>query len=275
MSRRKQKLPTPQGKGAGQTATVSIPIGPTYNRFDLYMQAAAANGAAVDVVPADWVNYIDDIRLLVDGNVRIEATADFFVKRANFFGKPPVDGILPIYLAMPWARLPLGEDQTAYGTASGMTSFTLEIDIKPNIVLGALDVYADQSPPQAFGPHLRIQRFAKSFSAIGIDEVADIPRGNFVLLNADIDDPNIGSIEILADGRGQHTSILPVRKMAAVVSERVFQPGFTHLDFMAENRVNDAFPMALQDFRMKLDFTVAPNAYNIYITSLQGAAAAA
>lgn len=270
MTRRIEKLPTPQGIGVGQTATLNLPLGPTYHRFDLRLKAAASGGTAADVTAANWGNYIDDIRLIVDGDVRIEITAEQLVKRAQFFGYSLQTGVLPLFLSMPWARTMGGEDQTAYGTNGGMSSFTLEVDFKDNVVIGSFRVYAEQSEPMPFGPHLRIQRFAKSFSVIGLEEISDLPRGAYALLGIDVTNTSVGDIEILANNNRVHVSDKAIRESNHKIAKRVKQTGMTHLDFMPQDRVNEAMPMALQDFRVKLDFTTAPGAYDIYMTSIHG-----
>jgi len=270
MTRRIEKLPTPQGIGVGQTATLNLPLGPTYHRFDLRLKAAATGSTAANVPAADWGDYIDDIRLIVDGDVRIEISAEQLVKRAQFFGYTLQAGVLPLFLSMPWARTMGGEDQTAYGTFGGMSSFTLEVDFKDSVVLGSFRVYAEQSEPMPFGPHLRIQRFAKSFSVIGVDEISDLPRSAYALLGIDVTSTSIGEVEILANNNRVHVSDKEIRQSNHVIAERTKQTGMTHLDFMPQGRVNEAMPMALQDFRLKLDFTTAPAAYDLYLTSIHG-----
>ncbi len=271
MSNRIERLPTPSGTGAGQTATLNLPIGPTYHRLDLRLKASALSGTAADVPAANWDDYIDDIRIVVNGDTKIEATALFMVNRANHFKQTLVAGVLPLFLTMPWARTAGGEDQTAYGTAVGMASFTLEVDFKAGVNIGKFEVYAEQSAPQAFGPHLRIQRFAQSFASIGEEHIADLPRGPHNLFGIDITSSNISEIEILADNRRVHVSDKQIRANQLNITGRVQQTDVTHLDFMAENRVNNIMPMLLQDFRLKLKFTVAPGAYDIYTTGIYGA----
>lgn len=269
MARRIKLLPTPQGIGAGQTATLSLPLGSTYHQLDLRLKAHVS-GTPVDVAAADWGDFIDDIRLLVDGNSKIEATAEYLVNRAQYYGETLTAGVLPIFLGMPWARTMGGEDQTAYGTAAGMASFTLEVDFKPGVNIGLFKVYAIQSAATQFGAHVAIQRFARSFSSIGVDEVADIPKGAYFISEIDIDDANIDDIDVEADGRIIFETDQAIRDQRHSIAGRVPQTGFTHLDFMAENRVGEVFPMVLRDFRLKLDFTTAPGSYDIYVTSIRG-----
>ena len=271
MSRRIERLPTPQGVSAGQTATLNIPLGATFHRLDLRLKAATGSGTPIDVTEAKWKSYIDDIRLIVNGNVQIEATADYMVKRAKYYGQTLENGVLPIFLSSPWARTTGGEDQTAYGTL-GMASFTLEVDFKSGIKIGDFKVYAEQSAPMNYGPHLCIQRLAKSFAVTGIDEVADLPRGGFNMFNLDVMDDNVGEVEIFADNNRVHVSDDAIRANGHKIAGRKKQSGMTHLDFIGQNRIEGSMPMHWQDFRLKLDFTTAPEAYNLYMTTIKGAA---
>lgn len=272
MTRRLEKLPTPQGIGAGQTATLTLPLGPTYHALLIRCKMA------VDTNPSSFKDVIGDIRLIADGNTKIEATADYLVKRNQYFGKSMIAGCLPIFLGNPWARTIGGEDLTAYGTAQNVDSLTLEIDLK--LLPSIFEVYAIQSEPKAFGLHTQIRRFARSFSSVGIDEVADLPTGSHNLMGIDIESGAIDKLEVLADGYRVHNSDFVVRAQTLLNSGRVQQSGMTHLDFVRENRIAfpgadgsvsvEAFPMLLNDFRLKLNFNVAPSSYNIYETTIQG-----
>jgi hypothetical protein len=281
--RRIALLPTPQGIGAGQTATLNMALGPTYNRIDIRCNANIS-GTATDLAFANWPTVFGDIRIMVDGNTKIEATAEFLAKRAQQYGYSLAAGVLPIFLAMPWARTITGEDIGAYGTAGGMSSFTLEMDIKAGQTINALKVYSEQTAARPFMKHTAIRRFAKSFGATGLDEVSDLPRGAHNLLALDITHANIGDIEVFASGSdGQsnriHNSDKAIRAQDLLVSGRVQQAALTHIDFAPRDRIyvetaggviSETQAMALNDFRLRLQFEDQPDTYNIYETSIMG-----
>lgn len=270
MTRTVKRMPTPLGIGAGQTASVNLPLGLTYER--LYIRLNIQDGTAVDVAAADWGNYIDEIRLMVDGDSKIQITAADLVKLNQFYGETIKDGSLPLFLSRPWMRTISGEDQTGYGTAGGVATFTLEMDLKAGINVNFLKVYAVQSAGKPFGPHLRIQRFVHTQGVTGEAEIADIPRGQYAMLGLHVNTAAITDVEIHADNRKVLDFDKAIRAAHYEVAGRVPQTGFTHVDFCAENRLAEAMPMALQDFRMKLDFTGTGN-FSIYAESVQGAAA--
>lgn len=280
MSSRHLLLPTPQGIGAGQTATLNLPLGPTYDRIDIEMKTGG--GAGTEVTAANWASNIDDIRLIVDGRTEIEIKAADLVKLNQFYDLTPEDGVLSLHLTAPWARTIGGEDIGGYGTAGGMSSFTLEIDLKSGITINALRCRYIQGDTKPFGPHTIIRRLAKSFAAVGIDEVADLPKGAYNLLGLHITDDNIDHIEIEADGQVQHDTLAKSRANQFNITGRNKQTGMTHIDFVAKNRIAfvdgnsgsiraEAFPMDLQDFRLKLDFSEAPATYEIYQHGIAGA----
>ena len=266
MTRPLKKMPTPLGIGAGQTASVNLPLGLTYER--LYIRANV-DGTPRDVPAADWGNYIDEIRLLVDGDAKIQIDAADLVSLWQYYGETLVDGALPIFLSRPWMRTMGGEDQTGYGTAGGMSSFSLEMDLKTGITINSLNVYAVQSKGKPFGAHYRLQRYIHNQGVTGEAEIADIVRGAYAMFGLHINTADITDAEVLADQRKIHDSDKVIRDAHGEVAGRVPQSGFTHLDFVSENRLNEAMPMAVSDFRLKLNFTSTGN-NSIYAESIQG-----
>jgi hypothetical protein len=156
-----------------------------------------------------------------------------------------------------------------------MASFTLEMDLKTGIVVNELKVYAKQSAPKAFGSHLRIQRFSDQMALQGTKEVSDLPRGAYNMMALHLTTAAIDDVEVLADNRKIFDTDRVVRRAEQTILGRSPQAGFTHIDFMTENRLSEALPMALNDFRLKLDVTTAGQTWKLYAVSIQGVATAA
>jgi len=266
MTRATNKMPTPEGIGAGQTATCRLPLGYTYNRLQIRMNAGAV---PADVVEADWINNIGEIRLMKDGDAKITIDADDLVAMNKFYGQPSQDGILPIFLARPWARTMGGEDATGYGTNGGIQSLNLEMDLKPGITINELSVHAIQSEPTPWFGHLRIQKITRGIASAGVEEIADLPRGNFVALATHIKSNLITAVEVSRNGKVFQNTDAAVRNFNLKVSGRVPQAAFTHIDFLGENRVDEAVPMDALDFRIKATFSGAPGSTPIYVETLQ------
>ncbi|WP_321363546.1 major capsid protein P2 [uncultured Celeribacter sp.] len=267
--RRIEKMPTPQGIGAGQTAIVNLPIGPTYHRLNVRMNV---NVTPRDVEVANWGAYIGEIRLMVNGETKIEIDAADLVSLNLYYGQEMSAGVLPLFLSQPWARTLAGEDNTAYGTGSGVATMTLEMDLKNGITVNELSVYAVQSEPRAFAGHLRIQRFSDQMGLAGTKEIADLPKGAFNLLGLHVTSDDIDKVEVLTNNVKVHESDEVLRNAHLSVAGRAPQIGFTHIDFMSENRLGEVLPMTLRDFRVKLDFTAPGTNFKIYSVSMRSPA---
>ena len=266
MARPVKKMPTPLGIGAGQTAHVQLPLGLTYERF--YIRANV-DAVPRDIPAADWGTYINEIRLMVNGDAQITITAADLAKLNAYYGKTDVTGSLAMYLSRPWMRTPDGEDQTAYGTATGMSSFSLEMDLKTGVTINKLEVYAMLSPGRPYGPHLRIQRYVHNQGVTGQAEIADIIRGNYALGAMHVTTDQINNVELLVDNRKVMDMDKVIRLTHNTVAGRTEQVGMTHVDLLAENRLGQAMPMAVSDFRLKVDFAATGN-FSIYAESIQG-----
>ena len=265
------KMPTPLGVGQGQVASVQLPLGMTYERLLIVAKYDNA-GTPTDIAAtsAAWGAQFDDIRLIVDGDTRIEiAAADLFAMNA-YYGIQQVGGVLPLFLSQPNARTIDGEDSTAYGTASGMSSFTLEMEIKSDAAIHSIEVYAMQSPPKAFGPHLRIQRHVLNQGVTGEAQIADIPRGPWVLKALHFTTAAIEGVELKVDNRSVYDTVKAVRTAQAKIAGKNPQNGYTHIDVLAQNRVADSMPLAVRDFRVIADFTATGN-FAFYAETIRGA----
>jgi hypothetical protein len=260
-----KKMPTPQGIGAGQTASINLPLGLTYTRL-MIRARATIGGSVVDLAPADWGTVFDELRLMVNGDSQITIDAADLVALNQYYDEAPIDGVLPLFLSRPWMRTIGGEDQTSYGTV-GMDSFSFEIDVKAGQTIGLLEVYAVQSAATVYGPHLRVQRYTRNQGVTGPAEIADIVRGPYAMLALHVNTAAIGSVEVVTDGRKIIESDKQIRDAHGDVAGRIPQTDMTHIDFLTENRLQEALPMALQDFRLKLDFTETGN-FSIYAESL-------
>lgn len=266
MTRRLFKLPTVGGLAAGQTAVIECPLGRTYERFLITMNTGAV---PADVLEANWGANITEIRVKVDGETKIQAKADHLVVINKFKGHSHDAGVLPVFLSQPWMRTINGEDAFAYGTAQGMDNMTIEVDIPTGVVINSFEVYAIQSDPMPFQSHYRLVQMTKTVSATGEIEISSIPRGPFVTTGIHLNSADIEQARVFRnDDRFYDTSKI-ARNQNLRISKKVPQAGFTHLDFVADNRLLEAVEMDAADFRLKLNFTVAPGSMPIYVESLQ------
>jgi len=270
MTQQVKKMPTPGGIGPGQTATVSFPIGLTYERFYIEMNVDATPR---DVPVAEWGDYVGEIRLLVDGEVTYQIDAKDLVSLNKFYNQPMIAGTLPIFLSRPWMRTMDGEDQTAYGTgpnangAASVSTFTMELELKTGKQFNSVQVYAKQSPSKPWGTHLRLRRYTHPQALVGNAEISDIPRSAYHMLGLHVNTDAIERAEVLVNDNKVVDYGKSVRRTHNRIAGRMEQTGFTHIDFVAENRAVEAMPMNVADFRLKLGFTATGN-YTIYAESI-------
>lgn len=272
MTRSLNKMATPEGIGAGQTATIKLPLGYTYNT--LFIRMADGSG---DIAEADWGDNIDEIRLKVDGDDKIQIDAVDLVSLNKYYGISHDDGVLPLFMSRPWMRTILGEETTGFDTVGGMSSFSLEIDLKAGITIDQLNVYAQQSTPvdrvtgqvKGFGAHLRIQKYTHNQGVIGDAEIADIVRSRYSIMAMHLKTANVDRLEVLADNSKFYDTDKAMREAIVKLGGRVPQAGFTHIDFLPDNQIGSAMPMLVNDFRIKAEFTAA-GSVPFYIESIQG-----
>lgn len=269
MPRFLREMPTPRGIGAGQTAASSLIIGSTYDV--IYIRMVVDDVTVKDVPVADWGLYLDEIRILKDGDTVYQIDAADQVALNQYYGQSMVDGVLPIFLSRPWMRTINGEDQTSYKTAGGVATLDLEMDIKAGVTVSNLEVYAHQSPGQPWGTHLRLQKFVHNQGVVGEAQIADIPRGPYNMLAMHFNTAAITDLEVHVDNRKIIESDVALRAAIHDVAGRAPQAGFTHVDFLTENRLVGSLGMAVADFRLKTQFTAAGN-FAIYAESVRGAA---
>lgn len=263
-------LPSAQGVAAGQTATINMPIGWTYEGLDI--QVTADLGLGVAAVPvANWGDVFTEIRIVVDGKVTYRAPGDFIADLAEYYGETLVAGSLPIQFARPWMRMEDGWLAGAYGT-TGMRTFDIEMDIKSTVTsVGSLKVFADQSDPSPWGFHFELNKFNHTQGATGDADIADIPpKGAYRVLGMHFGTASISNLSIEVDSLKVMDSDATSRAARLARSKRVQQAGYTHVDFISDNLLVRAMPMALEDFRLKPTFT-GTGTFNVFVESLKAA----
>lgn len=271
MTKRNVLMPSAQGVAPGQTATINLPIGWTYEDLDIQVSANLGSGDAL-VPVASWGDLFSEVRLVVDGKVTFRSPGDFIADLAEFYGETLVAGSLPIFLARPWMRMETGWLLGAYGT-DGMRTFDLEMDIKSSVTaVSSLKVYAGQSDPSPWGFHYELHKFNHTQGATGQADIADIPpRGAYRLLGMHIGTDAISDLSLEIDNVKRMDSDATSRSARLAKSKRVKQTGYTHLDFIADNVFERSQAMALRDFRLKPTFT-GTGTFNVFAESIQAAA---
>jgi hypothetical protein len=243
------KLATPAGIGAAQTATLNVPVGPTYHALHL---VASAGGAAV----TDW-SFFSEIRISLNGRVKYRATGNEIAMLADYYGVSRAPGILPINFSRDYMRVAAQEDYLAWGTAD-IDAFTIEFDLKSGLTSPAVSVYAVRSHGVKLGQHVVVGNQVFEIAAVGEKEFSDFPKIVGGLMALHIDTANISMVETIRDDiRVQEVSTALAKFIAEgkIRNPRTWQPGYTHIDYHQRDRFEDVVSTLVQDLRVRMTTT--------------------
>lgn len=251
------KMPQTEGTGPGQSAITRCPTGPTYFEMGIrYTQ-----GAAVDATEAKFQSDFNEVRVIVDEEPKVRLSGADLLAINKFHLRPFVAGHLPIVFARPDLRAPAGEDELAYGTLD-VQNMSVEIDIDAAAVTPAISLYAVIGAPTALGRHMTMRATGYQSAAIGVHEIGDLARGFYGMAAMHIVDANVVDVEMQANQRKVWEADRPIAE-GFYADRRAWQTGYFHIDFQARNRISESLNLILEDFRAKINFSVAPGAYNI------------
>jgi hypothetical protein len=171
--KRTVKLPSAQGVGAGQQATLRLPIGWTYEQVLIgYTGVTLAQITGIRVVGNGQT--FQDYR----GAERLDTIN-------KYHGRAAANGVLVLDFTRFGLRTRGGEEMTGIGTgvpskdgSVELSTLSVEIDIAAAAAAPALDCYAVQSAPQPLGLVKHVREFGYSAPASGEYEISDIPKGH-------------------------------------------------------------------------------------------------
>lgn len=271
MGRINVRMPSPEGIGAGQTATFKLPIGRRYHNLYLTGRAATSGFGVED---------IEEIRVMCNA----KAIQTFSGTERNDFNL--FDGRMHAELSdnnfelvIPFDRYNLmtkaGDEETAINTGSvdpqtgkAINSFSLEVDVAETGFSGApsLKLYADQSESLAGGPGTvpHIRRSTRDFSGSGTYDISDLPRGGETTLALDrvFFKPSVpGAISNIIVESDQYRIFERPRSLNQRIQAdgvRVPQLGYEVIDRSEWGHAGDPIPLTgLNDFRYILELSEA------------------
>lgn len=250
MIRYNYKLPTFSTVGAGQTATLTLPLGPTYRGLVLKYEAGGVNAAEADM-KAD----IKRVALKVNGTERYVATAKQLIDiQTKFYGNSVVAGMLFFPFTRDWLATIAGQDNLALGT-NNVASLQLEVDIASGATTPKLTAFADvEDVPRDFGAMVEGHTYNYYAAGAQVFEISDLPKSLGDIVGLHINSAYIDGVELTINNRKVFDADLDVYKavLKRKPSERVPQADWFHMDPLKLNRMGDVLPMRVQDFRLKV-----------------------
>lgn len=157
------KLPSVNNVAPGNTATIRLPIGPTYEK--LIMET--------NIAP-DLLRYLE---VIVNGKTvqTYQSVAELNALN-RYYGREDQPGFATLYFIRPeLAELAMSRI-TAFGTAD-VSSLEIRVDISPEAENPKLAMHAVTSPAQPLGLITKVKAFPVSSAVAGEIEIDNIPRG--------------------------------------------------------------------------------------------------
>ncbi|MFN4231358.1 major capsid protein P2 [Parvibaculum sp.] len=262
MFRRTVPVANINGVGAGQVATIDLPLDRRYHSLMLrYSESGTpANQATMDAA-------ITRIRVIINSRTQREYSAAELRVLNAVNGAPYAfqAGFLPIYFSEPWRRTPGGEDALAWPVyqALGIQSFQVEVTIAAGRVSPALSAKAviDQVDPSKvpFGPIVTTRRRVVDVGATGPKTLLDMPKnlGDYRALHAfedtanDISGLRVTVDQLIAFDRTDAENTAFLNQGGYVPQTAVF-----HAIFDEDRRFGDGLPMIRGDKSMVSEFTL-------------------
>jgi hypothetical protein len=215
------RMPSPEGVGAGQTATFRLPIGRRYHSLQIEY-------SGTDFTLA----HMTEIRVLANGKVIQRFSGTERDALNQFDGLAAASGILVIPFDRVGLKLQQAEEETALNTGSVnpetgyvVNSVAVEIDIASAADAPVLSMTASQSDQLPGGPGtvLHVLRPTKNPTGAGVFEISDLPRGTrtSIALNRITFIPSANDISKLVVERDSRT----IFERSKALNERVQSNG--------------------------------------------------
>lgn len=255
MFRYTRKLPSFATVGAGQMATLNVPKGWIYRGLVLRYQTGG-----VDATEAQMKADLTSIRLKINGNTRYEASAEQLLDiQTKFYGESVVAGMLFIPLQRRWLKTVEAQDNTAWGT-SNVDTFTVEADVAAGALAPSLVAHAEVDPAASdLGVIVEGHSFFYNAAGAGQLEISDLPKSFGQLVGLHMKTAVVSGLQLTVNGVQFLDTDVDV--MNAIYRRepmnRAPVAGWVHVDPLALNRIGDAWPMSVEDFRLKLTVTGA------------------
>ena len=254
---------------AGQTASVSLPVGNlTYHRLLIEVGMSNTGGGS----KANLETYISQIRLNLNGKVQRRMSASQLDSINAYHGKPNNgSGFLEIYFSEPWLRTAEGEDALAWGMAD-IATFTVEMDLAAGITAPTIQLHSEIERIGRNNGYIKKWRpFQAPIVTTGIFSQNSLPKdaaySTIHCFNGTTAD--IADVEVMVDGLSRYKATNAETVENLTNYGNVPQSNMFHLDFARTKRVADALSMIsvpatnntpavpVQDFTIRWDMANA------------------
>lgn len=262
-------MPSFQGVAAGQTATLTLPIGLTYHALLI-----AYSGVTLA--------QMTEIRIKANGRQIFSQSAVDMDTTNQYNGLAAANGILRLDFDRVKLLTRAGQELTAIGTGAPvnndpnspmynptpLSTFQLEIEIAGAAAAPALSAKAVQSAPRPLGAIIKRRRFNYSATGAGDFEISDLPKGDLIdkiLIKQSAD--NITKVVMERDNFLSFERTPAENSLVQVDGVRDPQALWYVIDPTERGYGAESIVSAVNDFRLKLTASGATD-YTIYIDYL-------
>tara|TARA_R110000737_G_C14623309_1_gene493992 strand:- start:3947 stop:4753 length:807 start_codon:yes stop_codon:yes gene_type:complete len=253
MPKTTRKLPSFEGVAAGQTASIRLPIGRTYE------QLLITYGGAT-------IAQLTELRIVANGEVIHRVTALTKLDSMNKFeGRAAASGVIVFDFNRYGLRTRAGEEFTGLGTGvlddpNKITTLTAEIDIAAAATSPTLSAKAIQSPPRAVGFIKKTRQFIYTAGASGEFEISDLPKGDTInkIFIGNQGTIGITKVVIERDNFIEFERSVAENSLIQTDGVRVPQSGYVVYDPTEAGNGSESLATAgVQDLRIRLTLTTA------------------
>jgi len=265
--------------GVGQNKLSTMPIGSRFNQHGLMLDFTKAAGAMM--TQAEILTDVDHISLTLKergkDNVRLlkEIPASVLFDIPNIYREQSRSTYTYAgCLYIPFTREGLGKLVDPNALVVGMRDiehYMINVKFKDVVlttVLVGVIPEIDRGPQRPLGEHIRIGKWERSHNDISVESVTELPFGepNTAMLGYHIDLGATGvcdDVEVRFNEELLHDPLtIAQNNILLHRAGRTPVSGFFHVDF---NRKGSALPVGIAtSFRQKFNWSVAPNAYEVY-----------
>ena len=250
------KLPSLQNVTAGETATLNLPLGHTYEKL---------------------VKEFSGVTLAQMTSIALEANGkpiQYFASAADldainqYHGRPAANGNLAFYFQRP--ELDKIEEQRLFGLGTAdLATLQLKFDIAGAASAPSIAAYASRGPNSKFDLCTKIKRFALGAATSGEFEIDSIPRGPRIAAIHFMKD-DVSHVAFEVNGRKVVDASKTVLQEFQTEAGRVPSADFTTVDFIADGDYRRALVTAgVQDMRARLTLDTA-GAVPFYVEYFDG-----
>jgi hypothetical protein len=272
MTRRAVTLPSWNAVGAGQTATLDLPVDRRYHAVFIRYLTNSLEPAQTEM-EAD----ITAIRVNINGKSQRDWRNLNHLNKVLAFNNQDYDpGFIPIYFSEPWRRSALDEDRLSWGM-SNVSTFQIEADIASGATSPALSGFAlIDNVQEPLSGIIKTRTQTVPVSATGITTVSTLPKSDsyyrlhaFETTEADISDVDIevDQLTVFDLTNAQVDRLLLSSRLSG-------QAATFHIPFDATQRTGDVLPMVKADLtrvaEFRLDFNMAVAADFTLVSEILG-----